>query len=88
MHSPFTVVISIRRYTREVSTPRARSVWIRSVEVPDQDNKQYDRQWKSGESETPRNEGVSPARRDDRIKDHSDQETHQETTQVCEVVDI
>jgi len=88
MHSPFTVVISIRGYTRKVSAPRARSIWIRCVEVPEQDDKQYDRKWKSGQSETPRNEGVSLAWGDDRIKDRSNQETHQETTQVCEVVDI
>jgi hypothetical protein len=77
MHSPLTTVIGARGYTREVSTPRARSVWIRRVKVPDQDDKQHDHQRKSGQSETPRNEGVSPAWGDDRVKDHADQEAHQ-----------
>jgi len=88
MDSPFAVVVSTRGYTREVSTPRARSVWVRSVKVPDQHNEQHDHQGKSGQSEAPRNECAPPACGDDRVKDRANQETHQETTQVCEVVDI
>ena len=88
MHSPFTVVVGAPGYTREVSTPRACGVWIRSVKVPDQNDVQHDRQWNGGQSETPRNEGMSLAWGDDWVKDHSNQEAHQETTQVCEVVDV
>ena len=50
MHSPFTVVIRIRGYTREVSTPGARSVRIRGVKVPGQDDKQHDHQRNCGQS--------------------------------------
>jgi hypothetical protein len=88
MHSPLTVVVGIRGYARKVSAPRARGVWIRGVKVPDQDDIQHDRQWNSGQSETPRNEGVPPARGDDRVKDHADQEAHQETSQVRKVIDV
>ena len=88
MHSPFTIVICAPGYTREVSTPRARSVWIRSVKVPDQDDVQHDRQRNGCQSETPRNEGVSPAWGNNRVKDHPDQEAHKEATQVCKIVDI
>jgi len=83
-----TAVIAARGYTRKVSAPRASSVWIRGVKVPDQDNKQHDHQRKSGQSESPRNETVSLAWGDNRVKDHADQESHQEATQMCKVVDI
>jgi len=86
--SSLAVVIRTRGYTREVSTPLARSIWIRGIKVPDQDDEQYDRQWNSGQSETPRNESVSFAWGDDRVKDHANQEAHQETAQVCKVVDV
>ena len=88
MHSPFTIVISAPGYTREVSTPRARGVWIRSVKVPDQDDIQHDRQRNGGNPEPPRNEGVSPAWGDNWVKDHPNQQAHQETAQVCKIVDI
>ena len=88
MRSPSTVVIRTRGYAREVSTPRARSVWVRGVKVPDQDHIQYDHQRNCGQSEAPRNEGVPPTCGDNRVKDHTDKESHQETTQVREVVDV
>jgi hypothetical protein len=88
MHSPFTVVIGTRGYAGEVSAPRARGVRIRSVKVPDQNNIQHDHQREGGQPETPRHEGVSSGRRNSWVEDRAHEEAHQETTQVCEVVNV